>query len=252
MKIKGSHSNLSTFLSFSKLRIFDIKNNIKYLSFIVLLSVGVVFAAINKPVDAYGAGDFVIEIDTSKGDNPSYAIPVGFYSMNYSVDCDNDGVLEATDQTASYTCTYPSHGIYTIAISGNFPHFYNGNVATDNNQKKLIDVKQWGSQVWKSLSSAFYNASNLDISATDTPNLSETTSLASMFMNASTFNGALNGWNISNVKDLSYMFFGASSFNQPLNSWDVSQVANFYSMFYGANTFNQSLDIWDTSSARQI
>ena len=111
MKIKGSHSNLSTFLSFSKLRTFDIKNNIKYLSFIVLLSVGVVFAAINKPVDAYGAGDFVIEIDTSKGDNPSYAIPVGFYSMNYSVDCDNDGVLEATDQTASYTCTYPSHGI---------------------------------------------------------------------------------------------------------------------------------------------
>lgn len=226
MRIKSSHSNLLNFLSCSKLKIFGVRNNIKYLAFMILVSIGLVFVAINKKADAYNMNDFVIEVDTTKGEDPSYTIPVGFYSMDYSVDCDNDGVLDAVGQTSSYTCTYPSHGTYTIAISGNFPSFYNGNVTTDNNKNKIIDVKQWGGQVWKSLSSAFSNASNLNVTAVDTPNLSQVTSLSSMFSFASSLNSPLSSWDVSNVTDLSYMFFGASSFNQPLNSWDVSKVTN--------------------------
>ena len=252
MRIKSSHSNLLNFLSCSKLKIFGVRNNIKYLAFMILVSIGLVFVAINKKADAYNMNDFVIEVDTTKGEDPSYTIPVGFYSMDYSVDCDNDGVLDAVGQTSSYTCTYPSHGTYTIAISGNFPSFYNGNVTTDNNKNKIIDVKQWGGQVWKSLSSAFSNASNLNVTAVDTPNLSQVTSLSSMFSFASSLNSPLSSWDVSNVTDLSYMFFGASSFNQPLNSWDVSKVTNLYGMFYNASTFNQPLNNWDTSSVTNM
>lgn len=194
----------------------------------------------------------MIEVDTTKGGDPSYTIPVGFDPANYSVDCNNDGVLEATNQSTPYTCTYPSHGIYTIAISGNLPHLYNGGVTTDENQKKIIDIKQWGSQVWNSMFLSFIGASNLNISATDQPDLSQVTNMSFMFSSATSFNSPINNWDTSHVTDMSYMFNDASSFNQPLNNWDTSNVTNMSFMFIRASSFNQPLNNWDTSNVTDM
>ena len=185
----------------------------------------------------------MIEVDTTKGGDPSYTIPVGFDPANYSVDCNNDGVLEATNQSTPYTCTYPSHGIYTIDISGNLPHLYNGGVTTDENQKKIIDIKQWGSQVWNSMFLSFIGASNLNISATDQPDLSQVTNMSFMFSRASSFYQPLNNWDTSNVTDMQFMLSEASNFNQSLAGFNISNVTNITDILYYTGLSNMNYDL---------
>ena len=81
-----------------------------------------------------GADDFVITVKTDNpgtSSNTQFTIPT--YSgetYNYNVDCDNDGLDEATAQTGNYTCSYASAGTYTISIKDNsgagtgFPRIY--------------------------------------------------------------------------------------------------------------------------------
>lgn len=185
----------------------------------------------------------MIEVDTTKGGDPSYTIPVGFDPANYSVDCNNDVVLEATNQSTPYTCTYPSHGIYTIDISGNLPHLYNGGVTTDENQKKIIDIKQWGSQVWNSMFLSFIGASNLNISATDQPDLSQVTNMSFMFSRASSFYQPLNNWDTSNVTDMQFMFSEASNFNQSLAGFSISNATNITDILYYTGLSNMNYDL---------
>ena len=68
-----------------------------------------------------------------------------------------------------------------------------------------------------------------------------------MFDNAKSFNQPLNNWNVSNVTSISTMFRYASSFNQPLDNWDVSNVEYMNSVFYEAESFNQNLESWNVS-----
>jgi hypothetical protein len=48
-------------------------------------------------------------------------------------------------------------------------------------KSRLIDVKQWGNVAWTSMSSAFYGCNNLNITATDKPNLASVTNMSGMF-----------------------------------------------------------------------
>ena len=66
------------------------------------------------------------------------------------------------------------------------------------------------------------------------------------------FNEPLDKWDVSNLTSMSSMFFGAASFNQPLDKWDVSKVKNMNSMFKGAASFNQPLDTWRTSKVTDM
>lgn len=87
------------------------------------------------------------------------------YIYNYSVDCDDDGEIEAVNQSSDYTCEYEVLGEYVISISGAFPHFTNGNYS---NARKLLDVMQWGTNQWKSLANAFWSTYVSTFSAVDT------------------------------------------------------------------------------------
>ena len=184
--------------------------------------------------------DFVITVKT---DNPGtstdsqFTIPTttgGGY--NYNVDCDNDGINEATGQTGDYTCNYPSAGTYTVRIKDNtgagtgFPRIYFGD---GGDKDKLISIEQWGTGQWTSMDSAFYGCSNLIINATDTPDLSNVTNLDSMFRGAAAL-GSGNGnwnWDTSSVTDMEWMFADAKAFNQDIGGWDVSSVTDMRSMF---------------------
>ena len=172
-------------------------------------------------------------------------IGVGVRLYNYSVDW-GDGTT-STGVTGAITHTYASPGIYTVKISGLFPNIhmnFNGN----NDGLKLLEVKNWGSNVWKSMDFAFYNCANLRITATDAPNLSSVTTMEAMFFGCTTMNDSINHWNTSSVTNMNYMFEFASSFNQPLDSWNVSAVIYMSEMFSGASVFNQPLNSWNTSS----
>ena len=53
--------------------------------------------------------------------------------------------------------------------------------------------------------------------------------------------GEIRNWDVSNVTSMSSMFMGARSFNQPLNNWNVSKVETMFAMFDDATSFNQPL-----------
>ncbi|GAK96286.1 chitinase [Nonlabens tegetincola] len=163
-------------------------------------------------------------------------------SYNYTIDW-GDGSTDSTTYTSAASHTYVMPGDYDITITG----IYTGILANINGDAdKLIDVKQWGSQQWETI--RFQNAINLQITATDTPDLSQVQFLERCFEGATSFNSNINNWDTSAVISMSYMFKDAISFNQPLDNWDTGNVTTTIEMFRNASVFNQSLNNWDTSS----
>ncbi|MDX2196751.1 MAG: LamG-like jellyroll fold domain-containing protein [Cytophagales bacterium] len=115
-------------------------------------------------------------------------------------------------------------------------------------RSRIIDILQWGGTIWNTFQSAFYGCNNLaGGGASDTPNLTNATSFASMFHAATLFNHPIGHWNTSNITNMSYMFYDAINFNQPLNNWNTSNVNNMTEMFVRAHAFNQPLNNWNVS-----
>ena len=201
-------------------------------------------------------GKFVISINTEEvGESSSveFIVPTNTTSFpdgyNYNVDCDNDGINEATEVRGDYTCSYEQEGVYRIAIEGDFPQidFFRG-----GDKKKLLSIEQWGDIEWKSMLSSFYGCTNLAGQAKDTPNLSAVVSTVGMFTNASAFDQNISDWDVSNIKKMDAMFAGATSFNQDIGSWNVSNVESMDSMFSGASSFNQDLSSWNVVKVQSM
>ncbi|MDO6519750.1 BspA family leucine-rich repeat surface protein [Zobellia uliginosa] len=216
-------------------------------------------------------------ITTWKTDNPGTSadnqitIPTFLGKIyNYSVNW-GDGNMD-TNVTGEITHTYSTAGTYEVSISGDFPQIYFDN---NSDREKILFVNQWGDIKWQSMRSAFSGCTNLDVIATDSPDLSEVTSLTRMFSgcesligtpefnnwnlstissiiglfeNCKLFNQPLENWDVSNVDNLEVTFRGASTFNQPLNDWDVSNVVDLTGTFWGAVSFNQPLNKWNVSN----
>lgn len=153
--------------------------------------------------------------------------------------------------------------------------------------EKLIDIEQWGNIHWDSMNAAFVECKNMQMSATDIPDLSGVTDASYMFHNAmkffgnssmafwdtsviknfrsmfaygpnnlvvppDSFNPPISSWNTSSAENMSFMFNSRKSFNQNLNSWNVSNVKNFSYMFASCDSYNQPVDQWDVSNAEDI
>lgn len=199
-----------------------------------------------------------------------FTIPTAGTGYNYDVDW-GDGTT-STGVTGSTTHTFPSVGTYTVKISGAFPRI---NFSGGGDRLKLLEVQNWGNIVWSSFSTAFFGCSNMDVTATDVPDLSSVTNLdycffgntslignssfsnwdvsnvtnmRALFRGASSFNQNISSWNTINATTFLEMFFDASSFNQDISNWNVSNVTLFTTMFFGASSFNQYIGNWDISS----
>ena len=146
--------------------------------------------------------------------------------------------------------TYGEPGTYNVSITGNlqFISFPTANFADDMNYRKLLSVEQWGDIQWTSMYRAFAGCRELEINASDAPDLSTVQSMSQAFMHAENLNQNINHWDVSSITEMQYTFYGATLFNQPLNNWDVSSVQDFWSMFSYASAFNQDLSAWDVSS----
>lgn len=168
----------------------------------------------------------------------------------------------------------PANTELTLRIEpANFRRFFIRNSAASRDG--LRDISQWGAVPWSTMQVAFAGAPNLNISATDIPNLSNVTNMAEMFSGCSSLNGPanigswntstvtnmnlvfnratvfnqpINGWNVSNVTSMSGMFYEATAFNQPLDTWNTGKVTDMSNLFYGAGSFNQPLNMWNTGS----
>ena len=190
-------------------------------------------------------------ITTWKTDNAGISnsnqitIPTTGNGYNYSIDWENDGIIDDTNVTGTITHTYATAGTYTVAITGNFPRIYFNNTG---DRLKILSVEQWGSIQWKAFPNSFYGCSNLVINAVDTPDLSSVINMAGAFRDATSVNQNFGSWDVSNVTIMANMFYGATSFNQNISGWDVSNVTNMANMFRDATTFNQDISSWSTGS----
>jgi surface protein len=127
-------------------------------------------------------------------------------------------------------------------------------IANSNSRTYLTNVNQWGTTAWTAMDSAFFNCTNLNISATDVPNLANATSLQFMFSTCIALNGPANigTWNVSTITNMSAMFNNTSAFNQNISGWDVSKVSNMNGMFQGAIAFNQNIGSWNTAAVTNM
>ena len=60
----------------------------------------------------------------------------------------------------------------------------------------------------------------------------------------SVFNGDISRWNVSQTTGMDAMFMEAASFNGNLALWDVSKVKYMYNMFKKAAKFNHDMCEW--------
>lgn len=153
--------------------------------------------------------------------------------------------------------------------------------------EKLVDIEQWGKIHWESMNAAFVECKNMNMTATDIPDLSGITDASYMFHNArkffgnpsmaywntstiknfrsmfgysvavsintpDLFNPPIGSWDTSSAENMSFMFNVRKVFNQNLNSWNVSNVTNMSYMFASCESFNQPLDQWDVSKVKDI
>ncbi|MGI6612010.1 MAG: BspA family leucine-rich repeat surface protein [Candidatus Nanosyncoccaceae bacterium] len=175
--------------------------------------------------------------------------------------------------------TYAEAGAYDVCLKSTTPlHFYAPDLATDE-RNKLLEIKQWGHIPWSSFRSAFYGMGNIQLTASDTPDLSAVTDMSSAFgglarftgnesmntwntinvtnmsktfMNSPKFNAPIGGWKTDNVEDMSGMFRSAKAFNQPIGSWNTENVKDMSYMFGSTKAFNQPIGNWTTSSVSNM
>ncbi|MGJ1354954.1 MBG domain-containing protein, partial [Sphingobacterium spiritivorum] len=119
---------------------------------------------------------------------------------------------------------------------------------------KLIDVTQWGTAQWSTMKNTFIDCENLNITATDVPDLSNVADMSRMFQGCRSLNGPDNigTWNTENVTNMFYLFYGTSIFNQNVGDWNTQNVTNMGGMFLKASLFNQNIGSWNTQNVTDM
>jgi len=124
--------------------------------------------------------------------------------------------------------------------------------ATEPDCALITTISQWGGRINLGNDGGYFaNATNLLVTAADSPDLTGTTNLGSAFLRAEALT-RIGDWDTSNVTDMSFMFSGAASFNQPIGSWDTSNVTDMSFMFSGAASFNQPIGSWNTANVTDM
>ena len=214
-------------------------------------------ATINWSITDGGDSTFCYSIDDfqtawNAGVSNSITIPTTGTGYYYRVDWNNDGDMNDSDESIIYTGdathTFSSSGFQTIRIMGVFPRIYFNNIFPSTNTAKITNILQWGTNQWQSMANAFAGTVNLNITATDYPDLSQAISADYMFRNASLVNPDTSQWDTSNIQSMEGMFKDAINANPDTSQWDTSNVTNMSVMFAGAINANPDVSLWDTSN----
>ena len=193
---------------------------------------------------------FIITVKTDNtGTSASnqFTIPwIGTYDIDWGDGNVNTGVTDAQ------THTYTTAGTYDVAVTAD-----TGRILFNNggDRLKLLDIKNWGTCAWTSMSSSFRGCTSLtSVTATDFPNLNTATDLTNMFWGCRLSNADFSNWDVSNVITLQLMF-SADGANGTINlsNWDVSNVTNMYAMFYDCiNLVPIGVENWNTQSLLNV
>ena len=218
-----------------------------------LLSV-ITFTIISVLIGSAANAQFITKWKTSAA-NDSITIPTFGGGYNYSVNWGDGSTSNGHIGDATHKYLVP--GNYTVTITGTFPQIWFG-FADNNLRIKIVEISQWGENAWRSMQTAFQGCSNINLTATDIPNLNGVNNMSYMFAGCSSLNPTgdaakiLNSWNTSTITNMAWMFRGAVSFNQDIGKWNTSAVTNMNAMFYGATSFDQNIGDWNTGSVTNM
>lgn len=156
----------------------------------------------------------------------------GEFSYSW-VDVNNASATGSGTGVDGTTITFPQAGSYEVSVTptGSTPFHRVGFIQYGvNDKEKLLEMKNWGSVQWSDFQ--FNGCSNLKVSATDIPDLSNVTALSFAFSHSGIDSiPNINSWDMSQVTDLSNFFASVTGFNQSLSNWEVSNVTNMAFMF---------------------
>ncbi len=145
----------------------------------------------------------------------------------YQVSWECDGNYKIINE-AKYTHDYQKTGTFNVCIRSGSPLAFYAPGLTTEEKAKLLKIKQWGYIKWSSFESAFYGMRNMQLTASDAPNLSAVTNMSGAFSGLANFTGNeyMNTWNTINVTDMSNMFLNSPKFNAPIGNWKTDNVEN--------------------------
>ena len=239
-------------------------------------------------VQAFQSFEFTIQTSSP---NETFTIPTTGSGYSYHVDW-GTGTAGQNNFVGPYTGNvtspvYNSAGTHTVKIgilNDTFPTIYFNN---SGDKDKVRNIIKWGEFQWTSFQKAFHGCSNLDVTASDTPDLTNCnnfndmfhrcfpsltgttagtnwnwtfnnnpSTFGEMFRRAGNFNGDISNWDTSKVTNMIYMFAmdGQTTkhqFNQNIGSWDVGEVTEMQYMFSNS-IFNQDISNWDTSKVTNM
>src|SRR5690625_615052 len=182
----------------------------------------------------------------------------GDYTYDW-VELDEDGNPTTTTGSGNgggeEIISFPQPGIYQLTMTptenNGLTRIYNEIFQTD--PYKLIEIKQWGNTPWSSFEKAFFYSENLQVSATDLPDLSNVQSMKKTFEGSSLSEVPnMNDWDVSQVEDMNQLFAAAKNFNEDIGNWDVSAVTDMAGMFQSAQNFNKDIANWNVSSVQYM
>lgn len=219
----------------------------------------------------YDPNKLVLVYDTSKEpENNTISVPLNG-TINCTIDF-GDGYSETYIGSPGWkTHTYANPGIYFVEITGTMTNLTFGpSAATLNNKLKLVRCLSFGNSV-QTIFQCFTNCSNLIQCPLNIPftatnlqdvfngcllfndarvaswDVSNVTTIQSMFRNCQYFNVNLNSWNTSSITNMDSAFSSCFVFNQPLNNWNTENVVYMANMFSRTLQFNQPLNSWNVS-----
>jgi surface protein len=211
---------------------------------------------------AVGLCDFVTVWDLSKkgfflNDNISFFRDVAKGGTSYTWEEISPGSAKGSGRIKAGEGPFlisglPKNAVIRLTISHeNLNKFY---MNKNENRQRLVEVEQWGIANWKSMENAFNGCNNLDVTATDIPDLTDVSSMSKMFLGCISLKGLpnFNNWNTESVRNFSQMFMNAGSFNQDISNWDTENVIDMSSMFRNATSFNQNLNDWITDNVENM
>ena len=198
---------------------------------------------------ASGDDGFVMRVQTDistastgKSNDDQFLIKVqtaGGYTFDYQVDWGDSNT--DSNVTGDITHTYASPGTYDVTVTGTFPNIYFFN---RYDRYKVLELKNWGNIQWETMINAFYGCQNMDITATDTADMSQVASYSQAFRDCKSVTSFPNAenWVTSNTTTCSLMFYNCIE-NTAIDTlgWDTSNVTNF-SYVFGLNRKLTSLN----------
>ena len=174
------------------------------------------------------------------------------FGVNFSPIADPTDITSVTLNVSNPTITFPVAGTYIVRVDPatfNRIRFQGG-----GDRLKLLTITQWGTVAWSSMASAFSGCNNMDVTATDYPDLSIATAMDFMFNNCFSLVGTsdFNNWDTSNVNNMSAIFLNNAVFNQDISGWNTANVTNMANMFQSASAFNQDISGWNTANVTSM